>query len=206
MADSWFRCHTNLGDKKVSRMLAKDLNISLVAAVGHLCLLWGWLSEHIDLVPRGNIGHLDDDQIESAGRWHGKPGKFAKWIRQKHTGQERPNTINGWDEYNGKLEQIRASGRQRVADFRRRQQAMENELSNRDVTPDVTVTETVTDTVTSRLPNANGSQPDVDVDVVVGTESKDHRGSTPRARAKKRDKRSATAIHDRLSQIDYSEP
>lgn len=170
MAESWFRCHSDLASKRVAHALAKDLRIDFVQAVGHLALLWGWFSRNTDKMPAGSLKAISDEQLEHAAQWKGKALVFASWVRVRHTGKQRKGCINDWDDYNGRLVAERERNARRQADFRRRQAELEEAQRNGRVT--------VTDN------GRNAAYDDDNEYDVVGTKSRDHPGGPTRKREK----------------------
>lgn len=140
MADFWIRVHANLAQKPVTFRAAEALGVKRSAAIGHLVMFWGAVSQHCE---DGHVAQYPDAQLESWAGWEGARGRFAKFIREQHL--DESGVVREWDEYGGQLRKSRERNRAKVARWRQQQESRN---------PGVTVTETVTGTVT--LPSRNG--------------------------------------------------
>lgn len=109
MAEPWVRVHANLADKPVVTRAMEALGVSGHEAMGLLVQFWGAVSQHVQ---NGFVADQSDSQIERWGGWTRKRGKFAAFIRASHL--DESGRVNEWDEYAGKLEQRRATERDRL--------------------------------------------------------------------------------------------
>lgn len=110
--------HASLGGRKVIGRAVDALGVSKAAAIGHLVMFWGQLSA---LGVDGSIADVSDAQIEDWAGWVGKRGKFAAFVRARHTDAE--GRVNDWDEYHGVLEHRRAADAARQRERRERLRA-----------------------------------------------------------------------------------
>ncbi len=123
---AWIESHQGLGQHPKTLKLARLLNISKAAAVGHLHYLWWWC---VDYAEDGNLALFDPSDIATAGAWEDDPNVFK--IALIDAGFLDENlTIHDWMEYAGRLVQAR----KRKADGMKRQRAVtlpERAVTNR---------------------------------------------------------------------------
>ena len=107
MTDPWIRVHSNVRSLTVVWRAVECLGLPPDSAVGLLVILWGQVAQHSE---NGRIDNVPDAQLEGWVGWSGEPGKFARFIREKHITDGR---IREWDDYAGKLEERREKDRER---------------------------------------------------------------------------------------------
>lgn len=130
MADFWIRVHANLAQKPVAFRAADALGVRHAAAVGHLVMFWGAVSQHTE---NGHVADYPDAQLEAWACWEGTRGRFAKFLREQHLDDE--GRVREWDEYGGALHRSREKNRTRQERWR--------QANERRANGDVTVTETL---------------------------------------------------------------
>jgi hypothetical protein len=113
MAEPWVRVHANLAGKPVVTRAMEALGVNAHEAMGLLVQFWGAVSQYVQ---NGSVADQSDSQIERWGGWTRKRGKFAAFIRASHL--DSSGRVNEWDEYAGKLEQRRATERDRLREKR----------------------------------------------------------------------------------------
>lgn len=114
MAEPWIRVHANLISKPVVRRAVDELRVKKAEAVGLLVTFWGSVSQH---ATDGLVGRFSDGQLEDWACWTGRRGRFAEFLRTHHIDSE--GRVNEWEDYAGKLEQRRATERERLRNKRR---------------------------------------------------------------------------------------
>ena len=92
--------HTSLGRHPKTKRFARQLDVSIVQAVGHLHFLWWWAME---FAPDGNLSAFGSD-IADAACWEGDEDDFrhalvvAGFIDESEFGSH----LHDWGEYGGK--------------------------------------------------------------------------------------------------------
>jgi hypothetical protein len=114
---AWIESHQSLRDHPKTRKLARILDISVPAAIGHLHCLWWWAMDYSD---DGDISRHDALDIAIGGGWDDDPGRFVDALvavgfldsDDDHTG------IHDWPDYGGKLTSRRKANAERMRDAR----------------------------------------------------------------------------------------
>ena len=115
---AWIKSEQALGKHPKLQLLAKELDISIPQAVGHLHLLWWWA---VDYAEDGDVTRYKDF-IPFAAQYEGDPNKFTKalikfnWIDE----EEDKLVIHDWLEYTGALIEIRQKDAERKRQSRQR--------------------------------------------------------------------------------------
>lgn len=117
---TWIRVEGSIGDSPKVRRFAAALNLSPVAAIGHLILLWGQVADH---APTGDLSAVPDELIEKWAEWVSRRGRFAKDYRSHFapTGQ-----INDWEYHQGALVRKRERDNARLPSHSRSNPARES--------------------------------------------------------------------------------
>lgn len=115
MPEPWIRVHANLAQKRVVWRVCDVLKVSKHEAIGLLVSFWGGASQ---FASNGHVATIPDAQIEEWAGWRGSPGLFAAWVRAHHMDDE--GRIREWEDYCGKLEELRERKRRQKADERAR--------------------------------------------------------------------------------------
>ena len=119
----WIESHQELRNHPKTKRLARELRISVAAAIGHLHCLWWWAT---DYAPDGDLTEYEDWEIADAALYEGKNTEkfkdaliFAGFL----------DNINGrlllhdWNDYAGKNLQQRQKAREKTQRYRDRQNA-----------------------------------------------------------------------------------
>jgi hypothetical protein len=105
---------TGLARHPKTLRLARRLEISVPAAVGHLHLLWGWALEYAQ---DGKVGHFEAAELALACLWEGNESALLPALQ--HAGfVDADGIIHDWNEYTGKLLQRRAADADRKKESR----------------------------------------------------------------------------------------
>lgn len=109
---AWIESHGEVVHHPKTRKLAKRLNISKAAAVGHLHCLWHWA---VSYATEGDLTSHGDDDIALGAEWEDDPKTFVdalvecQWIDRDG---ERM-ALHDWDEYAGRLVDRRRANAER---------------------------------------------------------------------------------------------
>lgn len=158
---AWLEVHQSLPTHRKTDALADLLGIRPVEVVGHVTCLWLWA---LDNARDGNLTASSPRAIARAAMWEGDPSRFYNALVAAGFLDE-PGMIHDWDEYTGRLqeqlERRREKTRERVANWRARQKALQeqDESGNglRSALPNGSVTLDVTRGNATTVPN----QPDL---------------------------------------------
>lgn len=140
---AWLQVHQELGRHPKLKRLARALDISTPAAVGHLLYLWWWA---LDYAQDGEIGQFSSDEIAEAALWGGDSNAFLAAMTNcgfVDNGAPGQRMIHDWDDYAGalmdRLNTQREQSRIRQQRYRERQRETDdNALATRNVTHSVT--------------------------------------------------------------------
>lgn len=111
---AWIESHQSLGAHPKTKKLARLLNLSPVAVVGHLHYVWWWA---MDYAPDGNLAKYDDLDIAIGGQWDGDASVFvAALITAGFIDPDR--TLHDWSDYGGKLVQRKKANAERMREAR----------------------------------------------------------------------------------------
>jgi hypothetical protein len=108
----------NLSRTKVAAKLKALVRNDPQKAAGVLVDFWSGVSE---FATDGYIRDSDDATLEAWASWKGRPGVFAKWVRDHH--MDPDGRVPHWDEYQGALESRKVRDRERKRQQRERQRA-----------------------------------------------------------------------------------
>jgi DnaD/phage-associated family protein len=114
---AWIESHQGLRDNPKTRKLARLLDISVPAAIGHLQCLWWWA---MDYAQDGELAKFDNEDIATAMMWGDEPETLVdalidvRLIDKDETGLR----IHDWFDYAGKLIERRANDRKRKQDVK----------------------------------------------------------------------------------------
>lgn len=125
---AWIESHQELRHHYKTKRLARELKVTVAAAIGHLHCLWWWA---IDFAPDGDLSKFDDYEIADAIGYEGKDPTKAKaalisagFLDNSDTGTV---TIHDWYDYSGQLGDKRIESRKkerdRKAEYRARKKA-----------------------------------------------------------------------------------
>jgi hypothetical protein len=117
---AWIESHQALGRHPKVRRLARALNVTVPAAIGHLHLLWWWC---LDYAEDGDVTAVRDDLGEAA-LWDGSPEAFvaaleAAGFLDATADVDGPRlVIHDWDDYAGRLIEQRRQDAERARQWR----------------------------------------------------------------------------------------
>ena len=108
---AWIPLHNDLrGNHKIKR-IARDLQLSRPAVIGHMGMLWAWCMHNAG---DGDVSKFNNDEIAEAAMYDDDPDQFVA-VLLKHAALDKEDgriVIHGWDEHGGKLiEKQRASAK-----------------------------------------------------------------------------------------------
>lgn len=115
---TWIESHQELGRHPKTRKLARALNISRPAVVGHLHYLWWWA---LDFAQDGDLSRYDADELAEATLWDGDASEFVEALIAAGFVDRTTRHLHDWNDYAGKLLDQRKSNARRQADWRNRQ-------------------------------------------------------------------------------------
>jgi hypothetical protein len=110
---AWIESHQNLRYNPKTRKLARILNLSVPAAIGHLHCLWWWAT---DYAQDGDLSKYTDEDIADAIGWDDDPQQAVDalinsgFIDDDGSGTR---TIHDWNDYAGRLIEQRQANRKR---------------------------------------------------------------------------------------------
>ena len=99
---AWIESHQELKDHPKTRKLARQLGITVPAAIGHLHCLWWWALEYAQ---DGDLSAHDAEEIGFAGMWEGDSDQFIAALCQSGFLDEAGNPgdygLHDWTDYAG---------------------------------------------------------------------------------------------------------
>jgi hypothetical protein len=90
--------HSGIREHRKTKRLARLLNTTTAATIGHLHCLW-WAA--MTYCPDGDLTSLDAGDVADAGAWEGDPETFLKALRD--AGWIDGRQLHDWDDYGGKV-------------------------------------------------------------------------------------------------------
>ena len=125
---AWIESHQELRHHYKTKRLARELKVTVAAAIGHLHCLWWWA---IDFAPDGDLSKFDDYEIADAIGYEGKDPAKAKAALISSgfldNNSDGAITIHDWYDYSGQLGdkriESRIKERDRKAEYRARKKA-----------------------------------------------------------------------------------
>jgi hypothetical protein len=119
---AWIESNQEVGRHPKTKKLARLLDISMAAAVGHLHYLWWWA---LDFAQEGLLSKFDECDIAEACMWEGDAKKFVDALVQVGFIDQNESvlSIHDWYEYAGRLiekRQADADRKQRERDKRKK--------------------------------------------------------------------------------------
>lgn len=115
---AWIESHQELARHRKTKRLARKLEISVPAAIGHLHIFWWWA---MDYAQDGNLSKFDPDDIADGALWEGK----SDFLEAMHFAEFVDFTdgiylIHDWYEYCGRLIERRAADALRKKNSRKK--------------------------------------------------------------------------------------
>lgn len=123
---AWIESNQEVGRHPKTKKLARLLDISMAAAVGHLHYLWWWA---LDFAQEGLLSKFDECDIAEACMWEGDAKKFVDALVQVGFIDQNESvlSIHDWYEYAGRL----IEKRQADADRKQRERDKRKKASNK---------------------------------------------------------------------------
>lgn len=121
---AWIESHQDIARHPKTIRLAKKLNISIPATIGHLHMLWWWA---LDFAPDGDLSKFENYEIAYVMMWENDPELlinalvFSGYLDEIQPENEENNVgifIHDWFEHGGKLITKRAEEARRKKEFR----------------------------------------------------------------------------------------
>lgn len=139
---AWIESHTSLARHPKTIRLAKALDTSVPAAIGHLHLLWWWALEYAQ---DGDLSQYEPDEIAEAACYEGDGGEFLAAL-QRARFVESDGQLHDWEDYAGRLLEKRRTDADRVKRWRdaRRTETPPPSINSADDTRNVRGTYAVT--------------------------------------------------------------
>lgn len=99
---AWIESHQELARHPKTKKLARNLGVSIPAAIGHLHMFWWWA---MDYAQDGDISKYDAEDIADACGWEGDPNEIlSKLIDSEFVDRTDDGLhIHDWDDYAGRL-------------------------------------------------------------------------------------------------------
>lgn len=98
----WIELHDSSRDHPKIIKAAKELQISQVEMLGHMCSLWTWT---LRMAPDGDLGSFDSDDIAIGAMWDADPALFVgacvKYDLLDVT--EYGMAVHDWEDFSGSL-------------------------------------------------------------------------------------------------------
>jgi uncharacterized membrane-anchored protein len=158
---AWIESHQGLGQHPKTKRLARALQISLPAAVGHLQFLWWWA---LDYAQDGDLSKYTNEDIADAICWDGDADHLADALVKSgfadRSDDDGTLSIHDWYEYAGRLIEQRQANRdraQRARQSRKRTQSPNGTHTVRERAEDATVPYRATVTLTNHIEDSNES-------------------------------------------------
>ena len=123
---AWIESHQELGRHPKARRMARQLNISRPAVVGHLHYLWWWA---MDFAQDGDVTEFDGEEIAEAALWDGEPMAFLTaltdcgFVDMVCSADGEAYLLHDWESYAGKLVAHRKANANKQKAWRERQKS-----------------------------------------------------------------------------------
>jgi hypothetical protein len=116
---AWIESHTEIGQHPKTKRLARELGVTVPAAIGHLHLLWWWA---LTYAQDGDLSRYTDEDIADAVMFPKNPQKAVNALIAAGFIDETDGTrsIHDWYEYAGRLIDQREQNRARTKRARER--------------------------------------------------------------------------------------
>jgi hypothetical protein len=112
MSYVWLPIDANLYQNHKTARLARYLDCTRAAAIGHLVVLWSWATVH---APDGDLSHLEPEDVATVSDWHGDLEAFLPAL-VKAGFVDESLTLHDWEEHQG------ANFRKRLSEADRKRQ------------------------------------------------------------------------------------
>lgn len=125
---AWIESHQELATHPKTKRFARQLGVSIPAAIGHLHCLWWWALDYAD---DGNLSAYDPSDLADAMMWDGDPEALVTAMLTCGVGadgkgfleRDRWNrlVIHDWSDYLGRLIEKREAAKARTKRWRQEQ-------------------------------------------------------------------------------------
>jgi hypothetical protein len=113
---AWIESHQDLAHHPKVARLARALDVSVPAAIGHLHLFWWWCLSYAD---DGDITEFDAFELAHGAQWRGEPDVFVDALEDGWVdGVDGRKEVHDWHEYAGKLVERRRADAERKREAR----------------------------------------------------------------------------------------
>ena len=115
---AWIESHQSLRSHPKVRKLARRLDLSDVAIIGHLQCLWWWA---LDYAPDGSLDRHDNEDVAIGAGYDGNPDDFVKALVDVRVIDETDDgrELHDWMDYAGRLVEKRKKDAERKRTGRR---------------------------------------------------------------------------------------
>ena len=163
----WIESHQELRNHPKTKRLARELKITVAAAIGHLHCLWWWAT---DYAPDGDLTEYEAWEIADAAYYEGKNTEKFKDALIFAGFLDNTNgrlILHDWNDYGGKNLNRQKKATERVQRYRERQRAVQQQCNANETEQSRTVSGQTEGnaqecngnvTVTQALQNANETQ------------------------------------------------
>lgn len=154
---AWIESHQEIARHPKTKKLARLLNTTIPAAIGHLHLLWWWA---LDFAPDGNLSRFDNSDMADACLWGGKPDDFIGGLSGSGYLDLDLLRIHDWQTYAGRLISLRARKAKRQRKYRSKKEGATETATSALRNGHVTATKSLrADLESSSEPLRNGNVP-----------------------------------------------
>lgn len=113
---AWIPIDQSLRDHRKVLLLASELGVERVAAIGHLVLFWLWC---MDNAPSGILKRINGLQIATAAAWSGNPNDLVSALLSSGFLEKCGRggislRIHDWGQYGGRLCVARVANKERM--------------------------------------------------------------------------------------------
>jgi|GEM_PF-4551861 len=134
---AWIPSDVNMGRHPKTRRFARELGVSVPAAMGHLHLFWHWCME---FASNGYVTQHDVTDIADAALWGCNADDFMNALIECKFIDKSGNElkVHDWDEYGGRYLEKKNTNAERQAKYRERKKVKQGKglkYSNGDITP-----------------------------------------------------------------------
>jgi len=123
---TWIKIDIDLINHPKTKKLARNLDISIPAAIGHLISIWTWSMKYAE---DGNLGKYDQDQMASAAIWVADSTEFVSAMIDANF-LENDFRLHDWQDFAGALLEKRAANAERERMRRARLKESEQHVDN----------------------------------------------------------------------------
>lgn len=125
---AWIELHTSLRNHPKIIVLASELGISKIQAIGHVVCLWTWALEYVE---DGDLSKYTPEIIESACEWNGQKGSLYNELIGKFV--DKDHFIHDWYDYAGRYltAKYRTHGSLKLVEIKRKYESRKGQTKVR---------------------------------------------------------------------------